>query len=105
MRKAEQLTINEEVKKIMEAALKEDHLKSKQLRSCSATVYTTENYYILRSYSTIIAAIDRKTDTLVDFLRLVYGYTATSAKHISKFNHDYCTGKWSCERVLTYREV
>lgn len=59
----------------------------------------------LRSYKTIIAVIDHETDTLYDFLRYVYGYTATSAHHIAKFNHDYCNGSWGCENRLTYREV
>lgn len=77
----------------------------KQLRSCQAYVLETENYYVLKSYDTIVAAIEKSTDTFFDFLRLVYGYTATSAQHISKFNHDYCRGKWNCETVLTWRAV
>lgn len=68
----------------------------KPLRSCSATVFdivdTTTGevlYHVLRSYNTIVAFIDPRTATLYDVLRLVYGYTATSAQHISKFAHDY----------------
>lgn len=75
----------------------------KRLRSCRAVVIETENYYILQSYRTSVAVIDKSTDTLYDVLRYVYGYTATSAQHISKFQKDYCRGKWNCEMRLTYR--
>ena len=57
-------------------------------------------YYVLRSYNTIVAAIDVSNDTLYDFLRYVYGYTSTSAQHIAKFSCDY-----GCTKHLTYREV
>lgn len=62
---------------------------SEQLNNCKATVYDTQNYYILKSYNTVVAAIDKNTDTCYDWLRLVYGYTATSAQHISKFMKKY----------------
>lgn len=75
----------------------------KRLRTCKAVVVETENYYILQSYRTTVAVIDKRTDTLYDVLRYVYGYTATSAQHISKFEKDYCSGKWCCEMRLTYR--
>ena len=81
-----------------------------QLLSCQAWVYETDNYYILRSYNTMVAVIDKKSDTLVDMLRGVYRYTATSARHISKFSKSpafggYGNGKFGCENILTYREV
>ena len=83
-----------------------------RLRSCSATVFdlvddTTGEvlYHVLRSYNTIVAFIDPTTDTLYDVLRLVYGYTSTSAQHISKFSQDYGSGKWGCAKRLTYRDV
>lgn len=76
----------------------------KRLRKSSAVVFETENYYILKSYRTIIAVIAKATDTLYDVLRYVYGYTATSAQHISKFEQDYCRGKFRCEMRLTYRD-
>lgn len=75
----------------------------KRLRTCKAVVVETENYYILQSYRTAVAVISKSTDTLYDVLRYVYGYTATSAQHISKFDHDYGKGKWGCEMRLTYR--
>lgn len=69
---------------------------NEQLRSCSATVFDIVDnstgevlYHGLRSYNTIVAFIDVRTDTLYDVLRLVYGYTSTSAQHINKFACDY----------------
>ena len=76
-----------------------------RLRTCSARVLETQDYYFLKSYDTVIAFIDKETDTLYDILRYVYGYTATSAQHIAKFNHDYCQGKWGCANEFRYYNV
>lgn len=109
MKKAEQLEINEECECFFNDAMREwnnaivDDVR--QLRSCNALVYRTKHYYILRSYNTFIACIYKATDTCYDLLRHEYGYTATSAQHIAKFRHDYGSGKWGCERQLTWREV
>lgn len=66
-----------------------------RLRSSQAYVYTTSHFTVLCSYNTIVAAVYRRTPeaapVFIDFLRLVYGYTSTSAKHIAKFKHDYCS--------------
>lgn len=65
-----------------------------RLRSCQAHVYATPHFTVLRSYNTIVAAVYKSSVTaapvFIDFLRLVYGYTSTSAQHIAKFKHDYC---------------
>lgn len=65
-----------------------------RLRSCQAHVYATTHFTVLRSYNTMVAAIYQRTPTaapiFIDFLRLVYGYSSTSAQHIAKFKHDYC---------------
>lgn len=116
MKKSEQLAINEQVLNALtvfngaNVSTRTDLWR--QLRSCSAEVAPAIDnetgevlYYVLRSYNTIVAAIDVRTDTLYDFLRYVYGYTSTSAQHISKFNQDYGMGKWGCTNRLTYREV
>ena len=79
--------------------------KFKRLRSCSAVVFETEHYFILQSYRTPIAVIAKSTDTLYDALRYVYGYTSTSAQHVSKFEKDYCRDKWNCEMRLTFRGI
>lgn len=117
MKKSEQLAINAQVLEYLQVY--NDWVDSRnvfphweRLRSCSAEVAPVMDaetgelmYYILRSYRTIVAAIDVRTDTLYDFLRYVYGYTATSAQHISKFSKDYGMGKWGCAHSMTYREV
>ena len=73
-------------------------IRSYRLRTCSAIVYETDNYWILQSYNTWIAIIDRNDGTLYDWLRYVYGFTATSAQHIAKFAKDYNAGM-----IYTYR--
>ena len=60
-----------------------------RLRSCQATVIETRHFIALKSYYTIVAFIDKRTNTMYDVLRVVYGYTATSSQHISKFRVDH----------------
>ena len=68
-----------------------------RLRSCQANVYTTKHFIVLRSYNMIVATVYHGTaeaaPVFIDFLRLVYGYTSTSAQHIAKFKHEYYDGK------------
>lgn len=107
MKKFEQEKINSLCELAFENAINDMHgttfETAKQLRSCKAFVYETEDYYLLKSYSTIVAVINKGTDVCYDVLRMVYGYTTTSAQHIAKFRHDYGSGKWGCETVYTYR--
>ena len=114
MKKSEQLAINEQVLTLVNDFNTTNNYTGnfKRLRSCSAEVAPVIDaetgellYYVLRSYRTIVAAIDVRTDTLYDFLRYVYGYTSTSAKHIAEFGQDYGRGKWGCANRLTYRDV
>ena len=98
--------ITEAIIDAVNTELKEEGLRNvHRLRSCSAEVGETSDFYVLRSYSTIIAVIEKDTDILYDFLRYVYGYTATSAQHISKFSHDYGAGKWGCAHRYTWRKI
>lgn len=63
--------------------------RPERLDYCTAWVYKYSNgYIVLRSYNTFVAFITPAGD-FVDILRLVYGYTATSAKHIAKFRNRY----------------
>lgn len=55
---------------------------------CQCGYIVWRRYIFLVSYSTMIAYID-PDGVLVDILRLVYGYTATSAKHIAKFRNKF----------------
>ena len=114
MKKSEQLAINEQVLTLVNNFNTTNNYTGnfKRLRSCSAEVAPVIDaetgellYYVLRSYRTIVAAIDVRTDTLYDFLRYVYGYTSTSAQHIAKFDKDYGRGKWGCANRVTYRDV
>lgn len=105
MKKSVQQEINAKVEDFIDRfnTNSEDCGIVKQLRSCSAKVYTFESCYVLRSYGTFVAAIDRNTGEAYDFLRKVYGYTATSAQHISKFFHDYSWKGYYPEMVYTWR--
>ena len=109
MNKREQALINEAVISMVNKCDAEVNLNNlqhgKRLRTCNAYVYETPSFYLLRSYNTVVAIIEKSTDTCYDFLRAVYGYTNTSAQHISKFDHDYGRGKYGCKERVTYREV
>ena len=116
MKKSEQLAINEQVLNAL-TLFNSSNVSTRtdlwrQLRSCSAEVAPAVDnetgevvYYVLRSYRTIVAIIDTRTDTLYDFLRYVYGYTSTSAQHIAKFDHDYGRGMYGCTNRVTYRDI
>ena len=95
-----QKEINHDMEKIISKIESEEFKLHERLRTCKAWVYESENYYALHSYSTYIAVIDKNTRILYDFLRMVYGYTATSAQHIAKFRQDYCA-----KSTLTWRDV
>ena len=62
-----------------------------RFRTCSAWLYETRDYVCLMSYNTIVAAVDKNTGMGYDFLRKVYGYTSTSAQHITKFFNEYAS--------------
>ena len=75
-----------------------DYSVKQRLRSCTAYKYyfnRAESPYeivVLQSYSTVVAMayIDKedKRINVYDFLRIVYGYTSTSAHHIAKFRNE-----------------
>lgn len=93
MKKAEQRAINTKVDHAIErynAITKSGDLKKLcRLRTCKATVYESSSYLVLQSYNTVVAIIDKDNMELYDFSRYVYGYTATTSKHIAKFANDY----------------
>ena len=109
MDKFEQHQINIEALDIWRKAIDQwldecDDKMSKKLRSCQAAVYETSDYYILQSYNTLIAVIIKENYILIDMLRYVHGYTATSAQHIAKFRHDFTPYPW-CYPVRTWRKI
>lgn len=107
MKKEKQMQENLKVEEAF-TAFKSDKYKAKglefapamRLRECNAYVSRIGKWLVLTSYRTDVAIIDIQTGVLYDFLRLVYGYTATSAQHISKFAHDY-----SVLERYTWREL
>ena len=105
MKKETQIVINakcyEEYKKAMKEYLDGPRTEHR-LRTCTAWVYETKNYWILKSYNTVVAVTSKDTGVCYDVLRRVYGYTATSAQHIAKFTHDYHTTdyKWCAPKLV-----
>lgn len=96
MKKHEQQAINEKVKAkfadfctYVDKCLPVQEKDKKRLRTCSAWTTEIGHYTVLVSYQTIVAFIDNSTHEMYDILRYIYGYTATSAQHISKFAHDF----------------
>ena len=82
---------NEKILQVLEEIRNEKWHSSytQRLRSCQAWVQETDNFYLLKSYDTYVAAVKKSDNSCYDFLRKVYGYTATSAQHIAKFFADY----------------
>ena len=99
LQKIENEIVLQEIEKI-NADLRNGVQYVSRLRTCNACVLASDNYYLLKSYNTIIAAADADGN-LYDFLRYVYGYTATSVQHITKFWHDYA---YKGEKY-TYRQI
>lgn len=108
MKKVEQIVINAIVEFIIDEVNAEISVENPiycAFRNCNASVAETKHFYILRSYSTIVAVIDKRTGILYDFLRLAYGYSSTSAQHIAKFSKEYGRGYWGCEKIYRYYSV
>ncbi len=108
-RQAEQKDINTFCEAVFESAMKEfdsmgEFYSCERLRTCQAMVYETENYFILKSYDTFVAVVCKIDNSRIDVLRYVYGYTATSAQHISKFFHDFAPYPCNSPRY-TYRDI
>lgn len=91
MKKAEQKIINdfcmEKWAEAYEYIGKHDY-HIKPFRKCSAELIVSDRYIFLRSYRTLISVYDVDRNCVFDCLRYMYGYTSTSAQHISKFYHD-----------------
>lgn len=93
MKMCEQSIINDDVVQHFQCAYEDVQYGGtqsiKRLRTCKAYVYETNHFYLLKSYSTFVACIDKVDNTLYDALRYAYDYTSTSAQHIAKFANDY----------------
>ena len=73
------------IKSILYEAVRNGEKRCK-LYSCKAEIWEYNGIIALVSYSTPIAVYTPDNATLYDCLRIVYGYTATSSQHISKFS-------------------
>lgn len=71
-----------------------------RLNTCQAWTYEAGYFAVLISYNTEGACIDTRTGICYDYLRKAYGYTATSAQHISKFMK-----KFEATEKVTYRPI
>ena len=71
-----------------------------RLNTCHAWTYQNGYFVVLISYNTEVACIDTRTGICYDYLRKVYGYTATSAQHIAKFMK-----KFGSTKKVTYRPI
>lgn len=90
-----------------------DYSEKQRLRSCNAYKYyfkregTPYETVVLQSYSTVVAMayIDEEDRSISvhDFLRIVYGYTATSAQHIAKFRNEMSEKAWLKGYSFEYR--
>lgn len=96
--------INETCVRVNECALKElysvkppyDTVSSHRLYYCNAWVFETNNYFLLKSYDTFVAAIDKTSYITYDVLALVWGKSPTSRKQITRFSLNYGNGQvWS----------
>lgn len=102
MKKQEQKEMNEYVLNFIEIFNEKDEkpISVRRFDYCQAQIIETESYYVLRSYQSLVAVFSKKTNIGYDFLRYVYGYTASSAKHISKFFKVF-----GVTNIYTYRRV
>ena len=84
-----------------------------RLNHCQAWLYGVivdgKSYVVLKSYRTVVAIWDTEEGIVIDALREVYGYTNTSAQHISKFTKwidaNYSACKPCIYRVLTWDDI
>ncbi len=108
MSKIEQIAVNVIIESIIDEVNVELSIETPVFmgfRKCNASVAETKHFYILRSYYTIVAVIDKRTDILYDFLRLTYGFSNSSAQHIAKFSKEYGCSYWGCEKIYRYYNV
>lgn len=77
--------------------------KRSSLYSCNAEIWEYNGFLALVSYGTPIAVYTPDNATLYDCLRIVYGYTATSAQHISKFSKWLAMNKYQLDSFVRFR--
>lgn len=75
-----------------------------KLYSCNAEIWEYKGFLALVSYRTPIAVYAPDNATLYDCLRIVYGYTATSAQHISKFSKWLAMNNYQLDSFVRFRD-
>lgn len=75
-----------------------------KLYSCNAEIWEYKGFLALVSYGTPIAVYTPDNATLYDCLRIVYGYTATSAQHISKFSKWLAMNNYQLDSFVRFRD-
>ena len=72
-----------------------------KLYSCKAEIWEYMEILVLVSYGTPIAVYTHD-GSLYDCLRVVYGYTATSSQHISKFKKWLAESNYSVQHFVRF---
>lgn len=72
-----------------------------RLYSCNAEIWECTGILVLVSYGTPIAVYTDEW-SLYDCLRVVYGYTATSSQHISKFKKWLAENNYSVQHFVRF---
>ena len=75
-----------------------------RLYSCNAEIWEYNGFLALVSYKTPIAVYAPDNATLYDCLRIVYGYTSTSAHHISKFSKWLAMNNYQLDSFVRFRD-
>lgn len=76
----------------------------RKLYSCNAEIWEYKGFLALVSYKTPIAVYTPDNATLYDCLRIVYGYTSTSAQHISKFSKWLAENNYPVQEFVRFRD-
>ena len=76
----------------------------RSLYRCNAEIWEYKGFLALVSYKTPIAVYAPDNATLYDCLRIVYGYTATSAQHISKVSKWLADNNYPVKEFVRFRE-
>lgn len=78
--------------------------RRRKLYSCNAEIWEYKGFLALVSYGTPISLYTPDNATLYDCLRIVYGYTATSAKHICKFSNWLAENNYPVQEFVRFRD-
>ena len=78
--------------------------RRRSLYSCNAEIWEYKGFLALISYRKPIAVYAPDNATLYDCLRIVYGYTSTSAQHISKSSTWFADNNYPVKEYVRSRD-